>query len=223
MRARRGAKMTLRGLLRQGHGAEVSPFSFRPRGRRPKTPGFGATPSAAIAKPADSAAKRGFWIGPPGPERPRTSARKGASRNGRLTELGFCRPAVGPSGTSGRQDPAGNRTGPSRAYPDPPSGGSISVSGRPDHPGSWRPLGSAARPTAARTDPTAEKAPLPAGLLRRGHTRVANLAVYACAMAAFTASRIARLVTVAPATASTSVELASTILAGISSSARWAM
>lgn len=70
MRARRGAKMTLRGLLRQGHGAEVSPFSFRPRGRRPKTPGFGATPSAAIAKPADSAAKRGFWIGPPGPERP---------------------------------------------------------------------------------------------------------------------------------------------------------
>ena len=63
--------MTLRGLLRQGHGAEVSPFSFRPRGRRPKTPGFGATPSAAIAKPADSAAKRGFWIGPPEPGRPR--------------------------------------------------------------------------------------------------------------------------------------------------------
>lgn len=51
----------------------------------------------------------------------------------------------------------------------------------------------------------------------------ANPAAYACAMAAFTASRIARLVTVAPATASTSVELASTILAGISSSARWAM
>ena len=202
----------------------ASPFSFRPRGRRPKTPGFGATASAAIAKPADSAAKRGFWIGPPGPGRPRTSARKGASRNGCLTELGFCRPAVGPSGASGRRDPTGDRTGPSRAYPEPSSCGSISVSGYLDHPGSWRPQGSAAHPTAARRPPQRRRPRYLQGFSAGAMRGLgANPAAYACAMAAFTASRIARLVTVAPATASTSVELASTILTGISSSARWAM
>lgn len=140
-------------------GLGVSLFSFRPQGRRPKTPGFGATPSAAIAKPADSAAKRGFWIGPPGPGHPRASARKGPSRNGHLSELGFCRPAVGPSGASGRRDPAGDRKSPSRAYPEPPSCGSISVSGYLGYPGFWRPQGSAAHPTAVRDRPPSGEGP----------------------------------------------------------------
>ena len=146
--------MTLRGLLRQGHGVGGYLLFLSALGAvSPKRQALGATPSAAIAKPADSAAKRGFWIGPPGPGRPRTSARKGASRNGCLTELGFCRPAVGPSGASGRRDPAGNRTGPSRAYPEPPSCGSIWQNGTPrvaDGQSWWRPKQLVAKVAGAR-------------------------------------------------------------------------
>ena len=96
MRARGGAKMTLRGLLRQGHrvGA-ISLFPSILRAVSPKRQALGRPHLRRLPNRQIAPRKRGFWIGPPGPGHPRASARKGVPWNGASLNWGFVDPPSG--------------------------------------------------------------------------------------------------------------------------------